>query len=916
MLVILGAPGIGKTSLLQAVCKYATAQGLQTLTARASELERDFPFGVVRQLLETRIHRAGESERAEMLASVAGLARPVLGLGVGSVDNSFAALHGLYWLVVNLASRGPLVLAVDDLQWTDEPSLRWLAYLCNRLEDLPVLVATTTHTPRPKHPQLLTELLAVKDAQILRPAPLSELAVNRLLREGLGIQPDPAFVSVCAKVSMGNPFVLQGLIFELAADGIEPSATQAADVAQRVPDQVARAVLARLGRLDQAAVQLVQAVAVLGEASELRPAAMLAELEIDVAAAATDTLLTAQLLAEGWPLRFVHPLVHSVIYEKLAPSVRAKAHAQAARLLAGEGAEPEYVAVHLLASEPAGDPNAVQALRAAAATALARGAPETAVGYLRRALAEPPANRIRAAVLGELGDAERIARDPVALVHLEQAREATTDPAARARLGAQLANVLLFAGQLDRCLAVLHTALTDLGDGDPNLAVRLHVDKAALELISVPSIDAVDVMLKQLRELATQSGPTSRSAQLALAGVLAIRGENCHEVAGFVEGALNDGQFLAGETPEMLPAILAVLALIFTDELNRAHELIEIMLADAQARGSVAAFQFATGRRGLVALRRGALAEAEADTRAALELVTEHNLILGIALHAASLSLTLLERGKLDEAAAVVERIPLSSARMEVITELALLEVRGRVRLARGQRTQAIADLRRCGQVAAEIQAHNPNLLGWRSTLALALAPQNLHEARDLVTEELELARRTGSSRAIGIALRVSGLLTGGKAGMELLEQSVTVLETTAMQLELAHSLIELGSTLCRAGSRTGAREPLRRALDLATRCGATPLADRAREEALAAGARPRRPWTSGVHALTPSELRVAQLAAKSLNNREIAQALFITTKTVSDHLASSYRKLNICSREQLTSAMKAHVEAENVSQN
>lgn len=126
------------------------------------------------------------------------------------------------------------------------------------------------------------------------------------------------------------------------------------------------------------------------------------------------------------------------------------------------------------------------------------------------------------------------------------------------------------------------------------------------------------------------------------------------------------------------------------------------------------------------------------------------------------------------------------------------------------------------------------------------------------------------------------------------------------MRLELAYSLTELGAALRRAGARTAAREPLRRALDLAHRCGATPLAQRAREEALAVGARPRRPWVTGVHALTASELRVVRLAAQDMGNREIAQALFITAKTVSDHLSSAYHKLNVSSRDQLAAVIAA----------
>ncbi|MGH3636840.1 MAG: AAA family ATPase, partial [Mycobacterium sp.] len=338
VLVIQGAAGIGKSTLLHALCRRAAGRELQMLTARASELERDFGFGVVRQLLETRVVRAGECERAELLAGAASLAGPVLGLGGGSGD-SFAALHGLYWLVANLAVGAPVVLAVDDLHWADEPSLRWLVYLCHRLEGLPVLVAATTRPPRPGHSPLLGEMLAMSGVRILCPGPLSEPAVAGLICEGLGAQPDPTFVTACATVSGGNPFVLRELIFDLAADGVAPVAAQAAGVVERVPAQVERAVSARLGRLDQTAARLARAVAVLGEGSGLRLAAALAELTVDAAAAAADSLVTAELLAAGRPLRFVHPLVRSAIYEQLPSGARSRAHARAAQLLAGEGVE-------------------------------------------------------------------------------------------------------------------------------------------------------------------------------------------------------------------------------------------------------------------------------------------------------------------------------------------------------------------------------------------------------------------------------------------------------------------------------------------------------------------------------------------------------------------------------------------------
>jgi tetratricopeptide (TPR) repeat protein len=730
VLVIQGAAGIGKSALVRVLCEHATEQGLQIMTARASELERDFGFGVVRQLLEARVVRAGEAEQAELLAGAAALAAPVLGLGGGAMGDSFAALHGLYWLMANLALGAPVVVAVDDLHWVDEPSLRWLVYLCHRLEGLPVLVAASTRPPRPGQSPLLADLLAVSGVQVLCPGPLSEPAVAQLVGEGLGTRPDPVFVAACATVSGGNPFVLHELIFDLAADDVAPVATQAAGLVDRVPDQVERVVLARLGRLDQAAVRLAQAVAVLGEGSGLRLAAALAELTIDAAAAAADALVTAELFAVDRPLRFVHPLVRSAVYEQLPSGMRSQAHARAAGLLAGEGVEPELVAVQLLACEPAGDADAAQALRMAAA-ALARGAPETAVTYLRRALAEPPTEAVRAAVLGELGGAERIVRDPTAVEHLEQAGQATTDPIARARLASQLANVLFFSADVARSLTVPQTALDDLGDRHPDLAALLHAHKALELVCDVRPTEAPEVTLERLRELAARGIPASRSAQLTLAYLLSARGECRHEVACLVQRGWDDGRFLAEETSEALPAILAVSALVHIDELARAHALNQAMLTNAQMRGSVAGFVAATGRRGMIALRRGELAEAEADTRAGLDLATDHKITIGVPLHAAFLGLTLLERGDLEQAAAVVDGVTLIPTLLEMPFGPALLEARGLVRLARGQRAKAVTDLRQCGQLATSIQA-TPNLLAWRSALALALSPEQPQEAREL----------------------------------------------------------------------------------------------------------------------------------------------------------------------------------------
>jgi DNA-binding NarL/FixJ family response regulator len=161
--------------------------------------------------------------------------------------------------------------------------------------------------------------------------------------------------------------------------------------------------------------------------------------------------------------------------------------------------------------------------------------------------------------------------------------------------------------------------------------------------------------------------------------------------------------------------------------------------------------------------------------------------------------------------------------------------------------------------------------------------------------------------RELGIALRAAGLAEGGDRGIERLSESVQVLEVSPAVLEHARALADLGASLRRRGQRSHAREPLRRALDLAHRCGATALADRAHAELVATGARPRRAVFTGLDALTASERRVAEMAAEGLTNRQIAQALFVTEKTVESHLGQTYRKLEIGSRSELPHALGAN---------
>ena len=193
-----------------------------------------------------------------------------------------------------------------------------------------------------------------------------------------------------------------------------------------------------------------------------------------------------------------------------------------------------------------------------------------------------------------------------------------------------------------------------------------------------------------------------------------------------------------------------------------------------------------------------------------------------------------------------------------------------------------------------------------RDAVEAALALQDTALAAALAAEQLELARRWDIPSARGIALCTQGLATGGAEGLELLERGVALLSGSPARLDHVRALVDLGTALRRAGRRARAREPLQEAIQTAQACGASALAARAHEELLGTGARPRRLHFTGAEALTAGERRVATLAAQGQSNRQIAAALYITVRTVENHLAGCYRKLGISSRRDLPGALGA----------
>lgn len=909
--VVEGPPGIGKSRLLSAVRE--TTVDACVLRARASELDRAMPFGVVRQLIEPVIAAADDAERARLLRGPAELAVPVLA-EVGGTDLRGAeepALHGLHWLTINLAGERPVVIVVDDLHWADPPSLRWLVYLAQRIEGVPVALLLAT---RPDEPgavgDLIDALLALPATELISPAVLSAAAVTDMASRVLGAPAEPAFVAACQSVTGGNPFLLRELLGELATSRVAPTAAAATTVARLSSEAVSRSAMTRLRRLPDACRELAEAVLTLGDDTELERAAHLAQLDLDTAAEAADALEAAFVFAPGRPLAFVHPLVRASVYAKLSASSRASLHARAAMMLTSEGASPERIAGHWLSADPAGSPGAVETLRAAAGRACRAGAPASAAAYLRRALREPPAQDVVPRVTLELGIDELSTYDAAAAFeHFRAAYDSLSEPADRGQAAHLLGVASMFAGQASaEVIGLLDHAISELPESERELGLMLESTCYSVAHLHVHAWRAY----KERSRRFTCDGPATSLGERLYLGILAGdagRTGTADRARELALAAIGGGQLLESLRPGDPTFYIPVSTLFFCDATAEALRELQRILDWARRSGSRLAISFASNFRAMSWMRCGMLNEVEieatdlidgagssASARNGLVAVCEARVFRGDVEGATAL----WETASLDELMTPTRRL----------TDY-YLQGRARLRIAQGRVNEALEDLFACGDVEQAYDVTTPQSTTWRADAAVLLLDLGrADDARPLVDEELVRARSFGSARQIGTALRAAARLEDGEQALELHREAEEVFGASNDRLGHAVALADLGGALRRAGERKRARDYLSRAVEAARACGATPVATQAHDELVAAGARPRRDPTESRSQLTASETRVARMAAQGMTNREIAQTLFLTEKTIELHLTNSYRKLDIGSRSQLARALAPETDA------
>jgi DNA-binding CsgD family transcriptional regulator len=900
VVVFEGPAGIGKTSMLAAARDTAEQAGIGVLGARAGLLERELPWNLVRQLFARTI-RVGDA--SEVFAGASALARPALGLSHAQpVADEPGMLHGLYWLTAALSEIEPILLAVDDAHWGDLASLRYLAYLGARVSDLPVLIVLTVRTGEPQDVPLKALTLG-SSTERLELQGLSAEAGAELARDTLGVDAAPEFCTACHAVARGNPFILNELLAQLRRDHVSPIRENAAAVAQVTPESVKRSVLFRVSALPEEAQRLATAVAVLGGEVGLREAAAVADLVPSAVATAADTLADAGVIAAGPALSFVHPLVREIVYNELPEHERRERHRTAADVLARHGAAPQRVASQLLHAPSLSDAWVVEQLRDAARCALADGAAQSAVQFLRRALDEPVPERLKPAVLVELARAEAVTDSASAIAHLEQALAATTDHMLRAELTSDLALMLFRRGEMQRGLYLSRAILDMLEPNEHHLRLRT-IAAAVAGAILVPALrPQLEYFLARIPEDIRDGTP---EACLAYSARLALERTGLTpmpEIGELAMKALGGGWLLQQSVPgRELLYWSAASALALADRFEDAESAIEAAFDRARRLGSVIEFALSSAFRCRLSHRLGRITDGTADGWQALRSVPADEPHV----HTYSVAFLidcLTERGELREVETLAGNFEFTGGAPDLVALLLLRIARGRARIEGGHLHAGVKELLAVGQAIGGDQ-FGPAMWPWRAYASRGLSRMGqVAEARELAERELELAHQTRSGWGEAVALQSLAYAAPERAEA-LLRRAIDVADRHGTRLEHARSLVQLGALYRRLSRRTAAANCLNEGLDGASACGALALEREARTELARLGLRRRTRQTSGADALTPSERRVAQLAADGMTNREIAQSLFVSLRTVETHLTHSYQKLGIDSRARLAGAL------------
>ncbi|MBN6040673.1 LuxR family transcriptional regulator [Amycolatopsis sp. 195334CR] len=891
ILNLTGTVGSGKTALLTAATADACARGFRVLTARSARLERDFVFGVVRQLLESTVFEAAPADRERLLGGPAAFAVEVLEAGPSATAvDLHSTFHSLWHLSRFLAEGSPLLLVIDDVHFADSLSTQWLDYVSRRLSGQRIGILTASAAD----PGPFGKAPGVTGARQLEIGGLDTAAITEIVTDTLGEDVSPEFVRTCHTVTAGNPALLEGLLRSChgaRGERLDPSRFGA--------QELATTVYHRLEQEDTALVALAQAIAALeGTDTDLELAAAVAGLPASATFWAARRLREMSLLAETEALTFTERGIQAAIACRLTPQDLHTAHAKAARFLNGVHAPCARVAAHLQETRQVGQDWAVHTLLNAAREAIADGDPNTAVVHLRRVLHEPLSPEQRNEVLFELGSAEIHADPPAAVHHLSMVESEAADPRRQAAIAALLAGALSECDRFRESLNVLQHAVDRLDPAHPELASELETEILYLSRHDPHTATTVPQRLANLRRR-NSSTPQARrrlNAFVAEHGAVALDHMSAAALRRLAldstpPGPLND----LGE----LRAFGAVVgALSNLEEYDLALQICEEVLDDRR-RSLPLATGLASAYCADIRYQVGQLTAARSDAQTARDKLEAFEIRRGII--PALLDGTEMRLAAVQHDTEAAERLLARHRHIAKSTYLRTcmaLHGRGLLHASLGNHTAALNDQLDCGRRLERFGYVDHPQIPWRVPAALAQFQLGNHEEAILLAKtQLAFARKRGLPRTLGIALHTAATVTEGARSIDLLTEAVDVLGRSQAKLEFAQAQAELAVRLGGSGGHEQAATMLNQAMSTATSCGAIALAGRIHRQL-------HSPAAAQPQVLTRREHNIATLAAQGKSNPEIAQALVLSRRTIEFHLTNIYRKLGISRRNQLTQSL------------
>ncbi|MFF5007021.1 AAA family ATPase [Streptomyces phaeochromogenes] len=950
LVLLRGATGTGRTALLEAAAEQAEAAGMRVLRARCSPDHTSVPFGAVFQLLA---HGPGFDSAAGEEPDPPGTpphrGRPAR----------------LWRLLRSYADDVPLLVAVDDVHLADESSRRWLVEAVRRIDRLPVLMVVTERSQYDIGPPAdgLVHALSPALVRTRTLAPLSAGSAAELVRSALG-RPVPAeWVDDCVRAGAGSPLLLRALLDDLGGTATEDAPAALPDnCAALYPGSYAAAVSWWLDSAGPTTTEVARALAALDDDEEDD------EKDEDSASGGgghgdADAGLLARMAGAdparvpGWLTamtglgllrpgpggrpRYAHPLLRDAVLSSWSGALRQAAHHRAAEAMVRRGDRAEAVAGQLLRSAPVGEAWATGVLLDAADLAVRDDRSDDALAFLRRALDEPMPDARRSVVLTELGSLEyATVRSTAGIPRLAEAMRLPGLPRDRVRAAVALGTALARQGEARTAIDVLRGLEDEHLTGHPDLVRTVQTASA---LLSDHDPATRREVYRWLRETAERSPRLVGTAGQALL----VRYESTAGLTSAASAMRRIRALLAQPADPLAEGFLlgtAAAVAQWADQLDEAERLVRRGLAGQRPSLLHPMHLALQNVRVDIAAARGAYAELLADP-GALSPVAGRPDPANAQAHAL---IALVETGRTEEATALADGFDLQNP-YDSWELNRFLYARGVLRAATGDPAGALGDFLECGRHQSTRDVVSPVVTPWRTASAEChLALGRPRQALALAEEELRLATVWNTPRVLGRALRVLGTATGGRRGLELTDRAVRILRQgaggtsggtpdatsdatsdatpevvsevasdgggtaapggepveTELIPELIPALIAQGRRLTAVGERARAREALREAAERAERLGAVRMRESAEAALREGGARRAATARTGSGSLTASERRIAELAAQSRTNMEIAELLHLARRTVETHLTSAYRKLGIRRRAELGAAL------------